>query len=166
MNDMSSSASKKLFLEVCMGIEKLCADVYYGYSKLYEDIPEAASLWVKTALEEENHQRQFEMALRMIDDIVFEVPKANLERAYSIQFKLLKLLNHLSEVKPELHVAVSKAIEMEEKLSDLHLHTSVKFTDVSLQSLFKTLGEADRDHVSALQQFQTILSLPISEMNG
>ena len=163
---MSDVMTKKIFLEVCMGIEALCADLYHYYSTIYEDIPEAATLWKKTALEEENHQRQFEMALRLVDETEFEVLNDSLNRAHAIQHKLLKLMDNIKSAKPDLLMAVSKAVEMEEKLADLHIQSSLKFSEESMQNLFKALSEADRAHVADLQRYRSILYLPQSEMEG
>ncbi len=166
MNEMTDMMTRKIFLEVCMGIESLCADLYHYYSKIYEDIPEASTLWTKTALEEENHQKQFELALKLLDDTEFEVLNGSLTRAYAIQYKLLKLMSNIRSAKPDLLTAVSKAVEMEEKLADLHIQTSLKFRDESMQNMFKALSEADRGHVSELQRYRSILYLPLSEMEG
>jgi len=165
MSDMSDITSKRIFLEVCMGIEKLCADVYHYYSEIYEDIPEASSLWKKTALEEENHQMQFGLALRMLSGTEFEVPQESLKRAYSVQHKLLDLINHVKDTRPDLLTAVSKAVEMEEKLADLHAYTALHFNDESMQKLFKSLSKADHSHISDLQRYRSILYLPQSEMD-
>ena len=166
MSEMTVMMSKRNFLEVCMGIEKLCADLYHHYSEIYEDIPEASQLWKKTALEEENHRRQFELALRLVNETEFEVSKDGLKRAYSIQYKLLNLMEHIKDNKPDLLTAVTKALEMESKLADLHVHTSLHFKDESMQKLFNTLSEADRDHVTDMQRYRTILYLPLCEMEG
>jgi rubrerythrin len=164
MTDITDITNKKIFLEVCMGIEKLCADVYHFYSEIFEDIPEASRLWKKTALEEENHQMQFGLALRMLSETEFEVPKESLKRAYSVQDKLLDLINHVKVTRPDLLTAVSKAVEMEEKLADLHAYTSLHFKDESMQKLFKSLSKADHGHIADLQRYRTILYLPQSEM--
>lgn len=166
MNEMTDMMTRKIFLEVCMGIESLCADLYHHYSKIFEDVPEASTLWKKTALEEENHQKQFELALKLLDDTEFEVLNDSLSRAYAIQFKLLKLMNNIKSAKPDLLTAVSKALEMEEKLADLHIQTSLKFRDESMQNMFKALSDADRGHVSDMQRYRSILYLPLSEMEG
>lgn len=166
MSEMNELMSRKVFLEVCMGIEGLCAELYHFYSEIYKDTPEASQLWKKTALEEENHQKQFELALRLLNETEFEVPEESLKRAYSIQYKLLKLIEHIKHTAPELMTAVSKAVEMEESLADLHVHTSLKFKDDSMQKLFKSLSDADRGHVSDMLLYRTILDLPQSEMDG
>lgn len=165
MSEMTDMMSKKIFLDVCIGIEGLCADLYHYYSKIYEDIPEASHLWKKTALEEENHQKQFELASRLWNETEFDVLKDTLQQAYTIQGKLLTLMNNVKHTKPDLLIAVSKAVEMEEKLANLHVHTSLKFKEESMQRLFKTLSEADRDHVADLQRYRSILYLPQTEMS-
>jgi rubrerythrin len=166
MGKITDVMASKTFLEVCMGIEALCADLYHFYSEVYEDIPEASRLWKKTAMEEENHKKQFELALRLMDETEFEVAKDSLKHAFIIQYKLLKLTDHVKNNKPELLTAVSKAVEMEDKLADLHVHTALKFKDASIQKLFQALSDDDREHVHALQRYQTILNLPHCEMVG
>lgn len=166
MSETTDIMAQRIFLEVCMGIEKLCAELYHFYSDLYGDDPEASRLWKKTALEEENHQRQFGLVLRLLSDIEFELSKDNLDRAYSIQHKLLRLIEHVKHNKPELLTAVTKAVEMEENLSDLHVHIALKFKDESLRQMFTALNEADCEHVADLKRFRTILYLPQCEMEG
>ena len=160
------TTTKMSFLEVCMGIEGLCADIYHQYSKIYEDIPEAFRLWKKTALEEENHQHQFKLALRLLGEAEFEISDENFDQAYAIQNKLLKIRTYLKDNKPELSTAVSQAVEMEGDLANLHVHTSLHYKDESVQKLFKALSAADHDHVEALERYRAILYLPHSEMEN
>lgn len=166
MSEMTSMMTKKIFLDVCMSIEKLCADLYHYYSRIYEDNPEASRLWEKTALEEENHQKQFELALRLLNETEFELSKDSLGRANSIHHKLMNLVEHVKSNRPELLTAVTKAVEMEDRLADLHAHTALIFKEESMSNLFKALSEADRGHVEDLQRYRTILHLPLSEMKG
>lgn len=164
--DMTDVIASTIFLKVCIGIETLCADLYHYYSEVYKDDPEASRLWKKTAMEEENHKLQFELALRLMSETEFEVPKESLKLAYSIQYKLLKLTDIVKSNKPELLTALSKAIEMEDKLANLHVHTALKFKDESIGRLFKALSDDDCGHVANLQRYQMILRLPTCEMEG
>jgi rubrerythrin len=166
MSEMTDIMSRRIFLDICIAIEGLCAELYHFYSEIYEDDLDVARLWKKTALEEENHRRQFELALLLLNEAEFDVPEESLRRAYSIKEKLHKLLIHIKKEKPELHTALTKAVEMEERLADLHVQTALKFNDESMQRFFKALSEADSEHVAALQRYRTILHLPLCEMNG
>lgn len=166
MSEMTELMTKKIFLDVCAGIEKLCAELYHHYSTIYQDIPEASSLWKKTALEEENHQKQFELAIRLWEETEFDVLNESLNQAYAIQYKLMTFMNNIKNSKPDLLTAVTKAIEMEKKLAVLHVSTALKFKEPSMQDMFRALSDADHGHMADLQQYQSILSLPHSEMEG
>ncbi len=165
MSEMINLMTSKIFLQTCISIEELCAELYHYYSRAYEDIPEASRLWKKTALEEEDHRQHFMLAVRLMNETEFKVSGNHLIKAYSIQNKLRYLLNQVSHSTPELLTAVTKAIEMEDVLADLHAHISLNFNDSNMQNLFRALSEADRDHISALKQYRTILYLPQSDMS-
>jgi rubrerythrin len=120
----------------------------------------------KQPLKRKNHQKQFELALRLLGVTEFDVPEESLERAYSVRNKFLKLMDHIKITKPDLLAAVSNAVEMEENIADLHVHTALNFKEESMQKLFKSMSEADQDHVASLKSYRTILSLPHSEMRG
>ncbi|MDA8414225.1 MAG: hypothetical protein M0023_10625 [Desulfobacteraceae bacterium] len=154
-----------LFFDVCAKIEGLCATLYHYYSDLYKDDDDVSQLWKKTALEEENHQKQFELANRLRDDVGFDL-KADLERTSRIHQKLVNLLDHVRQNPPDVVTALTKAIEMEESLSDLHLDSSVSFRDELISKMFQALREFDQDHVKSLRNCLSILMLPKTEMTG
>src|SRR5450631_3361737 len=113
MKSEREQAALSLFLDLCAQNERLCADLYHYYSDLFLDSADISSLWKKTALEEENHQKQFELAFRLRDDCEFELTK-DLERALSIHHKLTSLLDHVHHNPPDIVSALQKAVEMEE----------------------------------------------------
>lgn len=154
-----------LFFDVCAKIEGLCASLYHYYSDLYKDNDDISRLWKKTALEEENHQKQFELANRLRDDVGFDLD-ADLDRTYRIHQKLGTLLEYVRQNPPDIVTALSKAIEMEESLSDLHLDSSVRFHDESVSRMFQALREFDQDHVKSLRHCLAIVMLPGAEMTG
>lgn len=164
MCDMIDKITGKLFLEECMKIEGLCVDLYNFYSDIYDEIPGASTIWMKAALEDEKHQKQFELALRLVSETEFEVSKDNMKRAFLIYSNLIKFMKYVKGSKPEILIALSKAVALEEILENLHVHSSLKFREESMQNLFKAMSNNDRDHVAALKRYWTILYLPQSEM--
>jgi rubrerythrin len=154
-----------LFFDECTRIEGLCADLYHYYSDLYRDSAEVSQLWKKTALEEENHQKQFELANRLQKAGGIEL-NADLDRAYRIHQKLVKLLEHVRQNPPDIVTALTRAIEMEESLADLHLDSSVHFHDESLRRMFQALLAYDQDHIKSLRHCLAIRMLPSAEMTG
>jgi len=166
MSELADLMARMTFLELCINIEGLCADIYHQYSSIYADNPEISQLWKKTALEEENHQKQFGLAFRLMNETGFEIMTESLKRAYYIHGKLITLREHVRRNPPDLLTAVSKAVEMEEQLSDLHTHTAIKFREESMQQFFYALSAADSNHVAELQRYQAILTLPQTEMKN
>lgn len=166
MSELADKMGKKIFLDVCIKIEGLCADLYHFYSKIYEETPEAFRLWKKTALEEECHRKQFELALLFLTETEYEVPNESLKRAFTIKENLQRQIHHIKNNRQDLFTAVSTAVEMEENLADLHVHNSLNFKDVTMQSLFKAMSAYDRGHIADLQTFQSNLNLPLREMEG
>lgn len=154
-----------LFFDLCAKIEGLCASLYHYYSELYKDDDDVSLLWKKTALEEENHQKQFELASRLRDDVEFDL-NADLDRMYRIHQKLGNLLEHVHRNPPDIVTALTKAIEMEAVLADLHLDSSVHIHDESVRKMFLALQEFDQDHVKSLQYCLSIKMLPNAEMTG
>jgi rubrerythrin len=154
-----------LFFDVCAKIEGMCAQLYHYYSDLFIENDDVSRTWKKTALEEENHQKQFELANRLRDDIGFDLD-ADIDRTYRIHQKLNNLLVHVRKNPPDIVTALTKAIEMEESLSDLHLDSSVRFHDESVRKMFQALREYDLDHVKSLRHCLSIMMLPQAEMVG
>lgn len=154
-----------LFLDVCSKIEGMCAELYHYYSEIFKDDPDCFQLWKKTALEEENHQKLCGLASKLASECTFEVV-ADYEKASRIYRKLTALLVHVRETPPDIYLAITKAIEMEDYLADLHLDSAIKFNDDQIKNMFTALQGHDMDHLNSLRQFQSILFLAKTEMNG
>jgi len=165
MQQLDSKDKITAFFDVCAKIEGLCAELYHYYSDIHRDNEDVSSLWKKTAMEEENHQKQFELAYRLRDDTGIDL-KADLDRLYQIHKKLNTLLEHVRQSPPDIVTALTRAIEMEESIADLHLESSVRFHDESIRKMFQALQEFDQDHVKALRHCLAIVTLSRTEMVG
>lgn len=166
MQELDSTKDRVfIYFDLCAKIESLCAELYHYYSDVFKDNAHISQLWKKTALEEENHQKQFELANRLRDDVMLDL-NADIDRTYRIHQKLRNLLDHVHHTPPDIVTALTKAIEMEESLAVIHLDSSVKFHDESIKNLFLALRNADRDHVKSLQHGLAISTLSQTEMIG
>ena len=165
MQQSNAKETISRFFELCAKIEGVCAELYHYYSELHHDNEDISRLWKKTAQEEENHQKQFELAYRLREDAGFEL-EFDLERAERIYQKLVVLLAHVQQNPPDIITALTRAIEMEERLADLHMENAVRFKDKSIKSLFQALSEFDQDHVKTLRHSLAVMTLSQSEMVG
>ena len=153
------------FFDTCAKIEGLCAELYHYYSVVHQDHEYVSLLWTKTALEEENHKKQFELAYRLRDNVGFDL-NADIDRINHIYQKMSKLLLHVRQYPPDIVTALTKAIAMEESLADVHLDSSVRFHDESIRRMFLALGEFDQEHIKSLRHCLAVMTLPQSEMVG
>ena len=153
------------FFHTCAQIEGLCAELYHFYSSIHHEHEHVSQLWAKTALEEENHKKQFELAFRLRDDVGFDLT-VDMDRITRIYQKVSNLLLHVRQNPPDIVTALTKAIAMEESLADLHLDNSVRFHDESIRKMFQALGEFDQDHIKSLKHCLAVMTLPHSEMVG
>jgi rubrerythrin len=166
MQELDTTRDKlAIFFDVCAKIEGLCASLYHYYSDIFLNDTDVSQVWKKTALEEENHQRQFELASRLSNESAMDL-NVDLNRTLQIHQKLDNLLNHVRRNPPDIVTALTKAIEMEGVLAALHLESSVHFHDESVRRMFLALQEFDQDHVKSLQHCLSIQMLPKAEMTG
>lgn len=165
MSENNNASRVALFLDVCSKIEGLCAELYRYYSELFQEDEECSRLWEKTAREEEHHQQLFELAGRLQNECKFELVSDH-EKAVRVYNKLTALLAYVRQSPPDIFLAITKAIEMEEALADLHIESSVKIKSHEIKDLFKSLQEFDQGHIESLRHYQAVLFLPKSEMTG
>ena len=139
-----------LLFDVCREIEGIFAELYHFYSDLFADNVEASRMWKKTAMEEENHQHQFALARRMLSNIEC-VANVDIDSVVTVRDKLLKLVPYMKKNPPDLVTALTRAIEMEEKLMDLHASRAVSFSDPEIKKFFAAMINFDQDHVEMLR---------------
>lgn len=154
-----------LIFNICSKIEAGFAELYQYYSEIFGDDPDASALWKKVSDEEWNHCRQFEFADRLYRNADFNL-NVDIGRAQRVCEKLGSLLEFVRQTPPTLETALVRAIEMEEVLADLHMTTAVKFTDISIQKMFKAMSGSDQEHIQSLRRYLTILEISHTEMNG
>lgn len=109
-----------------------------------------AELWKKTALEEENHARQFDLALRTKGAGMRGV-KTDVTKAAANLQKVDAFLDQVLASKPTSEQALQMAIRLEELLAALHISTMVAFDDPGLKRFFESLMEFDNGHLSSLE---------------
>jgi rubrerythrin len=149
-NAMSSSVIK--LLQTCAAIERECAGLYHWLSDLFHDDRTVSTLWKKTALEEENHESQFLLAVKLVDGIL-AVPLIDLVTVIAELERLKKLRQEFEENPPDLVRALETAIVIEEELDGFHLQKILLFSNEDHRKMFGAMMAHDRDHAESLKRF-------------
>lgn len=151
------SVTENSILETCCKIEETCAGIYWHFSRLFEDNPEACELWIKTAQEEEQHSEQFRLAYHIRGTGITSL-NMDLSKATAMLNKLQAVNDKVQNSKPSLKDALRFAIEMERSLSEFHMIKIAEFEDKSLVSLFTSMMKNDKEHILLLEKRYKALS--------
>jgi rubrerythrin len=136
-------------LTLCAELERTTGGMYRDLAAAHAGDPQLARLWLKTAQEEDNHARQFELA-RMYGDqlgavgVTAVTARALVDVAQEMRRRLA------TEARAPV-AALRTAIELEERLADFHLTAITAFRSERLRKLFGAMMAADRGHVEALR---------------
>jgi rubrerythrin len=138
-------------LEVSRDIEMFNAELYRYYAELFASDPEISRLWIKTAMEEENHMEQINMAIKLRNQGMIESVKIDLFRAENTLRMVKNIYDGVRLNKPKLIDAFRSAIKLEEHLNAFHMANIAVFADDACKRLFQSLMHADRQHLEMLE---------------
>ena len=139
-------------LEVCQAVEFACAELYHYFAELYKDDRDIFLLWLKTAMEEENHARLFALVAKLRRSNIVETIRIDLVDAEVALIYVRSLIGKARENPPSLAEALRLAIDLEEKLDGFMMGNVLGFADASYEKSFLAITNADNRHVESLQQ--------------
>ncbi len=142
---------KQEILKACRQVEMAMANIYFALSKVHEGVLDLSALWKKTAREEENHARQFDSALRNVDNIVDDVKTTREEAEQALERASAMLRRVQTEALTPVD-CLTMAIDMEQELSEFHLHLAATFQRESDKKMFMAMMAADKHHVRTLKE--------------
>lgn len=143
--------SDQRILQLCKEVEMLCYESYILFADHFAADPPVRELWLKTAAEELNHARQFDVALRLGKALLFQ-PNLSLATAEQAKEKLLAILRQCRLTPPSLKVALEGAIAMEKGLSGFHMDCAVSVADAGMRKVFEGMMKADNEHLETLER--------------
>lgn len=151
MTDSAMGHTTQLLLENCREIEFLCRDLYRYFARIFADNSEMATLWNKTADEEESHAQQFTLALRLAKNLACEV-QTDPAKIESVHAQLQRYFDKVKTTPPVPVDALQDVIKIEHYLAEFHLDCVAKFDDQSFNGLFRSMMSSDNDHIASLQR--------------
>jgi rubrerythrin len=137
------------FLDACFEVEGTTAEMYYYFAELFNDDTDIARLWIKTAMEEENHARHVQLAKKMMMSINWISIEAwhNASRAMAM---VKQIARGVHDVPPTLANALRLSIQCENRMDYLHMQNAILMKERSGNSMFKAMLMEDRGHTMML----------------
>lgn len=141
----------KDILEVCQFVELSCAELYHYFAELFNDDRDSLLLWLKTAMEEENHGRQFALVAKLRRKNIIKSIRIELVDAEVTLIYVRSLIRRVKAHPPSLEEALRIAIDLEKKLECLMMKNVINFVDQSYEKSFLAISNADINHLESLQ---------------
>jgi len=147
-------------LEICRDIELANAALYHYFAELFSREDELAALWSKTALEEENHAKQFVLGIKMRKEQIVDSLSIDGSMAKDMLNFVMSLSAKARTNPPDRVEALGIAINLEERLAGFHMTTVSGFADNNLKKFFAAMMKTDDHHVEKLHEMhQRFLTL-------
>jgi rubrerythrin len=138
-------------LKNCAAIERESAELYHWFSDLFYENRHAADIWKKTALEEENHESQFVLAEKLLDDML-AIPFQDQSTSGAELEKIRALRREFTAQPPDLVTALEAAILFEEELAEFHMENVLLYSDEEHHKMFEAMMGHDREHAESLKK--------------
>jgi hypothetical protein len=136
-------------LKLCAEMEREMGELYRDLAAVHAEDPELSQLWAKTAREEDNHARQFELALLYDEKLGTVLITADTAKA--LVGVVQEMRRRLADTPPSPTKALRTVVELEDRFADFHMTTVTTFGTPGLRKLFEAMMAADRDHAAALR---------------
>ena len=139
-------------LEVCQAVEFSCAELYHHFAELFKDDRNMFLLWLKTAMEEENHARLFALVAKLRRSNIVETIRIDLVDAEVALLFVRSVIDRVKKTPPSLAEAFKIAIDLEKKLDGFMMGNVIEFADKTYEKSFLAITNADNKHLESLQQ--------------
>lgn len=147
----SIGLGSKDVLEVCQTLELSCAELYHYFAEIFKDDRDIFLLWLKTAMEEENHARLFALVAKLRRSNIIESIRVDLVDAEVTLLYVRSLIDRVRKQPPALEEALRLAIDLEKKLGGFLIENVIGFADASYEKSFLAITNADSRHLESLQ---------------
>ena len=154
----SIGTGTKDVLEVCQTVELSCAELYYYFADLFKDDRESYLLWLKTAMEEENHARLFELVAKLRHSNIVGSIRTELIDAEDTLLYVRSLIDKVTNHPPSQKEALRIAIDLEKMLDSFMLEKVIRFADQSYEKSFLAITNTDSRHLKSLKDVYDHLS--------
>lgn len=157
----SIGLGSKDVLEVCQSVEASCAELYHYFADLFKDDRETFLLWLKTAMEEENHARLFALVAKLRRNNIVEAIRIDLVDAEVALLYVRSLIDRVKKNPPTQVEALRVAIELEKKLDCFLMENVIDFADPAQEKSFQAITSSDRRHLESLEEaYRRLAQIP------
>jgi len=146
----TETVKMSLFLDTCCEVESISADMYYFFAAHFREERRFSQLWIKTAMEEENHARQIVLAKKMIESVSW-ISLDFWRSAYLARKMIQQIATAVQKSPPSLTDALTLALHCEKRMNHLHMQNAILLKENAGNSMFKAMLKEERDHLVMME---------------
>jgi len=139
------------YLNDCCKIELMASRIYQHFANQVEFPERLRNTFAQLARDEEDHARQFDLALELPERRLGEVHRVAWESVVAGLDQVRAKFQDLHNTPMTAEEALKTALRMEKNFIKIHLDNSVYIEDQRVRDLFTGLARADEDHLATLR---------------
>ncbi len=138
-------------LEVCGSVELACANLYHYFAEHFKADRENFLLWLKAAMEEENHARLFALLGKLRGNNEELTPVKSFAAELMLMY-VESLIETVQEQPLSMKDALNIAIELEAKMDAFLKEDVVKMAGESYEQSFLNIAVSGSKHLQLLKE--------------
>lgn len=143
----------RAILQTCVDVEERVGEIYQELVKHPDANDELREIWQEMADDEMRHAQRVRSVVERFEVAGVLYCDLNLETVQELFDRAGEILHDAREGGLSLEEAIYASVELEDAFLKVHLGYAKSGNQPDLQTMFKALAEADRDHTQRLKSF-------------
>lgn len=143
----------KAILQTCIDVEERVGEIYQQLMNHPEANAELREIWQEMAEDERHHAHRIRLVSDRFEKAGVLVCGLNSEGVQKLFDRAGEILHDAQEGSFSLDEAIHVSVELEDAFLKAHLGFSESGNQPDLQTMFKSLAEADREHTVRLRSY-------------
>lgn len=143
----------KEILQACIAIEERVGEIYQHLVKHPDANEELREIWQEMADDEKRHAQRIRLVADRFEVAGVIACSLSLADAQGLLERVDEILLDVEEGNLSLGEAVYTSVELEDTFLQAHLGFAASGNQPDLQTMFKALAEADREHTVRLKSY-------------
>ena len=143
----------KAVLQTCIDVEERVGEIYQQLVKHPDANEELREIWQEMADDEMRHAHRIRLTVDRLEIAGIKEFGINVDEVQALLDRAGEILLDVQEGALSLDEAIYASVELEDEFMKAHLTFADSGGQPDLQTLFKTLAEADREHTARLKAY-------------
>jgi len=143
----------RAILQTCIDVEERVGEIYRLLAEHPQAGKELREIWLEMADDEDRHAQRIELVGERLENAGVRECGLSAREILALLDRAGEILQETQEDKLSLEDAPYVTVELEDAFLQAHLGMAAAGSQPDLQTMFKTLAEADRRHTERIRSY-------------